>query len=68
MNGKMIKVYDVVKVNDKAPVCLKKTVFGEQIQPVIHSINRIKILLNSMYNYFSALCFYSNNLRGRKRI
>ena len=68
MNGKMIKVYDVVKVNDKAAVCLKKTVIGEQIQQVIHSINRIKILMNSMINYFSALCFYGINLRGRKRI
>ena len=55
MNGKMIKVYDVVKVNDKAPVCLKKTVFGEQIQPVIHSINRIKILLKPGKGYIRFL-------------
>lgn len=68
MYGGMIKVHYMFKIDNKAPVCLEKAVFRELIQPVIHIMNRVKILPGRMYNYFSSLCFYGNNLRSRKRI
>ena len=43
-------------------------VLGKLFQPVIHIMNRVKVLTGSMYNYFSPLSFYGNNLRSRKRI
>ena len=62
MYGGMIKVHNMFEINNKAPVCLEKTVFGELFQPIIHIMNGIKILPGSMYNYFSSLCFYCNYL------
>ena len=68
MYGGVIKVHNMFEVNNKAPVCLKKTVLGKLFQPVIHIMNRVKVLTGSMYNYFAPLSFYGNNLRSRKRI
>ncbi len=56
------------EINNKASVCLEKAVFGEMFQPVVHIMNGVKILPGSMYNYFSFLCFYGNDLRSGKRI
>ena len=53
MYGGVIKVHNMFEVNNKAPVCLKKTVLGKLFQPVIHIMNRVKVLTGSMYNYFS---------------
>lgn len=36
MYGGVIKVHNMFEVNNKAPVCLKKTVLGKLFQPVIH--------------------------------
>ena len=60
----MIKVYNMFEINNKASVCLEKAVFGEMFQPVVHIMNGVKILPGSMYNYFSFLCFYGNDLRS----
>ena len=57
MYGGVIKVHNMFEVNNKAPVCLKKTVLGKLFQPVIHIMNRVKVLTGSMYNYFSPLSF-----------
>ena len=40
MYGGVIKVHNMFEVNNKAPVCLKKTVFGKLFQPVIHIMNQ----------------------------
>ena len=44
MYGGVIKVHNMFEVNNKAPVCLKKTVLGKLFQPVIHIMNRVKVL------------------------
>ena len=68
MYGGMIKVHNMFEIDNKASVCLEKTVFWEMFQPVIHIMNGVKILSGCMYNYFSSMCFDRNNLRSRKRI
>ena len=65
----MIKVYNMFEINNKAPVCFEKAVFGEMFQPVVHIMNGVKILPGSMYNYFSFLLRdrWTHLLRGEVR-
>ncbi len=68
MHRCMVKISYMLKINDEAAVCLEKTVFGKQFCPVIHILNRNKILRGGMNNDLSSLCFYFNNLLGSKNI
>ena len=61
----MVKIRDMFKVDNEAAVCLKKTVFWEQFQPVLHIMDGFKITQGSMYRYFSAVCFYRYDGRCR---
>mgnify|MGYP006990129546 CR=1 FL=1 len=48
---------DDILVIKQIAVCLKKTVFGQQIQPILHSMDGFKIMQGSMQGYSSPLRF-----------
>ena len=62
----MVKVCDMFKIDDKAAVCLKKTIFWQQVAPILYIVNGFKIALGCMYDYLSLHSFYSNDRRSRK--
>ena len=62
----MVKICDMLKIDNEAAVCLEKAVFWKQINPILHIMNGFKITSDGMHRYFPALCFYCYD-RGRKK-
>lgn len=66
VDERMIKICDVFKIDDKTPVCLKKTVFRKTRKPVLHVFDRVEIPKCSMHDDLSSLRLYGDDGRGGK--
>ena len=64
VHKRMVKVCDMFKIDDKAAVCLKETIFWQQVDPILHIVNGFKITLGCIYKYLSFFCFHSNDRRS----
>lgn len=66
MNKGVVKIRDMFKIDNEAAVGLKKAVFGQYFQPILHIVNGFKIPLGCMYGYLSAMGFHCHDIRSRK--
>lgn len=68
MDKGMVKIRNMLEVDDEAAVCLEKTVFGQQIQPVLHIVDGFKIAQCGMDDDFSPQGFYRYDGGRQKRV
>lgn len=64
----MVKIRNMLEVDDEAAVCLEKTVFGQQLQPVLHIVDGFKIAQRGMDDDFSPQGFYLYDRGRQKRV
>ena len=64
---RMVKIGNVLEVDNKTAVCLKKTVFGQYFQIMLHIAGGFKIAHRGMDDYLSPLCLQAVTPRQRSR-
>lgn len=65
---RMVKIGNVLEVDNKTAMCLKKTVFGQYFQIMLHIAGGFKIAHRGMDDYLSPQCLYCDDRRYRKRV
>ena len=68
MHQHTVEVGNVLIVDNKTPVRLKKAVGRQQLQPVWHGMDGFKVLRCGVDDHFFPLCLHHNDRRDRKNV
>ena len=64
MHQHTVEVGNVLIVDNKTPVRLKKAVGRQQLQPVWHGMDGFKVLRRGVDDHFFPLCLHHNDRRA----
>ena len=68
MHQHMVEVGNVLIVDNKTPMRLKKAVGRKLFHPVLHSMDGFKVLCCRMDDHLFPLCFHHNDGRDRENV